>query len=152
MIIPNSAAHQGNYKQTIPFPKGGLGVLWHIVWTLVVRSAPNKDRFISDDELQYIQNTISVEVEEKRVIPWIAIITSKPVIAITVAQFAMNWGYNTMLTQMPSFLADTLNYDLGSSGFLSGAPYLTMGILVSIAGYFADMLINRKWLTITQVR
>lgn len=108
------------------------------------------DRFITDDELQYIQNTVSVEVEEKRVIPWISIITSRPVIAITVAQFAMNWGYNTMLTQMPSFLADTLNYDLGKSGFLSAAPYLTMGVLVSIAGYVADMLINRRWLTITQ--
>ncbi|KAG4066526.1 hypothetical protein HA402_007162 [Bradysia odoriphaga] len=131
---------------------GGLGVLWHIVWIIVVRSAPNKDRFISDDELQYIQNTVSVEVKEKRVIPWLSIITSRPVLAITIAQFALNWGYNTMLTQMPSFLADTLNYDLGSSGFLSGAPYLTMGILVSIAGFLADLFINKRWLTITQVR
>lgn len=46
---------------------------------------------------------------------------------------------------------DTLNYDLGSSGFLSGAPYLVMAILVSVAGYLADMLINKRLLTITQV-
>lgn len=52
---------------------------------------------------------------------------------------------------MSTSKTDTLNYNLGSSGFLSGAPYLTMGILVSVAGYLADMLINKKILTITQV-
>lgn len=46
---------------------------------------------------------------------------------------------------------ETLNYDLGSSGFLSAAPYLVLGILVSVAGYLADSLINKRLLTITQV-
>ncbi|KAJ6646457.1 Sialin [Pseudolycoriella hygida] len=116
--------------ESIFYVFGGLGVLWHIVWIIIVRSAPHKDRFISDAELKYIQSTVSVEKEGKTIIPWKSLITSKPVYGITIAQFALNWGYNTMLTQMPSFLADTLNYDLASSGFLSGAPYLTMAILV----------------------
>lgn len=88
--------------------QGGLGVLWHAVWIAVVRSAPHKDRFISNDELRYIQSMVSVEKEEKLVIPWKSIITSKPVLGITAAQFALNWSYNTMLTQMPTFLAGLL--------------------------------------------
>lgn len=74
-----------------------------------MRSAPHKDRFISDDELKYIESMVGVEENEKRVIPWMSILTSKPVLGITVAQFSMNWGYNTMLTQMPTFLAGLLN-------------------------------------------
>jgi len=102
--------------------------------------------------LRYIQSTISIKKEGKTVIPWKSLLTSKPVYGITSAQFSFNWGYNTMLTQMPTFLADTLNYNIANSGILSGAPYLTMAILISIAGYVADMLINRRFLTIIQVR
>ncbi|KAJ6646669.1 Vesicular glutamate transporter 1, partial [Pseudolycoriella hygida] len=131
---------------------GVFGVVWHILWMIVVRSAPHKDPFISKDELQYIENTVSVEKKGKRVIPWKSLLTSKPVIAITAAQFALSWGFNTMIAQMPTFLSDFLHYDLGSSGFLSGAPHLAMGILVTLAGYLADHLINKKLLTTTQVR
>lgn len=83
---------------------GGLGVLWHIVWMIVVRTSPDKDRFISKDELRYIQETVSVEKEGKRAIPWKSLLTSRPVYAIVAAQFASNWGYITMLSQMPTFL------------------------------------------------
>ncbi len=55
---------------------------------------------------------VSVEKDEKKSIPWKSIITSKPVLAITAAQFAMNWGYNTMLTQMPTFLSGLLFFDV----------------------------------------
>lgn len=73
-----------------------------------MRSSPEKDRFISKDELRYIQSTVSVEKDSTRVIPWKSMLTSKPVYGLTAAQFALNWGYNTMLTQMPTFLAGLL--------------------------------------------
>lgn len=114
---------------------------------IVVRTSPDKDSFISKDELDYIRSNVS-PIENKKRIPWKSMIQSKPVYAITASHTAENWGYYTMITQMPmflsglwfvefffvSFFADTLNYDLGSSGLLSAAPYLTMGILISIAG------------------
>lgn len=69
-----------------------------------MRSSPDRDPYISNDELQYIQSTVDVEQEEKKVIPWKLFLTSRPVYAITIAQVALNWGDNTMLTQMPTFL------------------------------------------------
>jgi len=74
----------------------------------VVRSSPDKDRFISKDELRYIQETVSVEKEGKRKIPWKSLLTSKPVYAIVVAFFSANWGFITMLSQMPTFLSGLL--------------------------------------------
>lgn len=50
------------------------------------------------------------------------------------------------------WLPDTLGYQLEKAGFLSAAPYLAMGILLSISGYFADLCQVKKWLTTTQVR
>lgn len=72
---------------------------------LVVRKSPDKDRFISKDELDYIQSTVSNVDDNKQSIPWKSILTSKPVYAITASHTAENWGYYTMITQMPMFLA-----------------------------------------------
>lgn len=72
---------------------------------LVVRKSPDKDRFIRKDELDYIQSTVSRTDDKKRRIPWKSILSSKPVYAITGSHTAENWGYYTMITQMPMFLA-----------------------------------------------
>lgn len=139
---------------------------------LVVRSEPAKDRFISNDELRYIQSAVSVCDVKKRSIPWKSLLLSKPVYAITAAHTTDTWGFYTMLTQMPSFLfglllqyyltnclfitlllsSDALNYDLENSGFLSAAPYLTMSIAMFFSGILADVLQNKKHLTTTQIR
>ena len=45
-------------------------------------------------------------------VPWKAIFTSLPVWAIVVAHFSENWGFYTLLTELPSFLKHRLNFDL----------------------------------------
>lgn len=87
------------------YNKGGLGVLWYIIWVLVVKSSPDKDRYISNDELVYIQSTVSLSSKNERIIPWKALLTSQAVYAIVISQAALNWGFNTMLTHMPTFLS-----------------------------------------------
>lgn len=47
---------------------------------------------------------------------------------------------------------DAMNYNLGKTGFLSALPYLAMGILLLVFGYFADLFQIKGWLTTTQVR
>lgn len=85
------------------FIKGGLGVLWWIVWVFVVKSSPEKDRFITRDELTYIQRNASVADEKHQIIPWKSLLSSKPVYAIAASHTTDNWGFYTLLTQMPSF-------------------------------------------------
>lgn len=68
---------------TYLFHKGGLGVLWHILWVVIIKSSPDKDRFISKDELAYIQSNASAADENLKSIPWKSLMTSKPVYAIT---------------------------------------------------------------------
>lgn len=48
--------------------------------------------------------------------------------------------------------SDTLGYQLEKAGFLSAAPYLAMGTLLIIAGYYADLLQVKGYMTTTQVR
>lgn len=45
-----------------------------------------------------------------------------------------------------------MGYQLEKAGFLSAAPYLAMGLVLVIGGYFADLLQVKGYLTTSQVR
>lgn len=154
---------------------GTIGCIWYITWLIVVREGPHKDKFITKDELRYIQESLGTTDKQTIKHPWKDIFRSKAVYAICASHFAENWGFYTMLTQLPSFLkgqslsrsffphhfvvssnvtcfTDSLGYKLEKAGFLAAAPYLAMGILLAISGYFADMCQIKGYLTTTQVR
>ena len=44
--------------------------------------------------------------------PWKRMLTSKAVWAIILAHFAENWGFYTLLTGLPMFMRDVLQYKL----------------------------------------
>ncbi|XP_031634758.1 vesicular glutamate transporter 2-like [Contarinia nasturtii] len=131
---------------------GTSGCIWFLFWLIIVCESPDKDKHISKDELRYIQESLSTNTNTSVKHPWTDIFTSKAVYAICVAHFAENWGFYTMLTQLPSFLKDTLGYELEEAGFLAAAPYLALSILLLVAGYFADICQIRGYLTTSQVR
>ncbi|XP_046615491.1 sialin [Neodiprion virginianus] len=131
---------------------GAFGIIWYIVWTIFVTDDPEDDPYISKAELRHIKGSLKQVDNEKVVHPWKDIVTSMPVWAIVAAHFSENWGFYTMLTQLPTFLSDTLDYKLEKSGFVSALPYLAMAIMLQAGGYVADYLREHKILTTTQVR
>lgn len=130
---------------------GGLGLAWYVIWVIVVRKSPAKDRFISTAERNYILENCGSAPKHVNP-PWGKLFTSLPVYAIAAAQFSSNWGFYTLLTQLPSYLNDTLNFKLKATGFVSALPYLVLGTLLPISGYLADFLKYREHLTVTQIR
>lgn len=88
---------------------GIVGCIWYIFWIIIVREGPEKDKFISKDELRYIQESLGSKEKTTIKHPWKEIFTSKAVYAICASHFAENWGFYTMLTQLPSFLTGIMN-------------------------------------------
>lgn len=89
---------------------GAIGCIWYLLWIIIVRESPDKDKYISKDELRYIQNSLGTQTTDNIKHPWKDIFTSKAVYAISVAHFTENWGFYTMLTQLPSFLKGSSLY------------------------------------------
>lgn len=132
---------------------GVLGLIWFAIWCLVVAESPAEDSKISKAELKYIQDSLgNVDPNQKVIHPWKEILTSMPVWAIVVAHFSENWGFYTLLTQLPKFMKDILDFDLRKAGFMSALPYLAMSIVLQLAGHFADFLQEKNILNTTQVR
>jgi len=75
--------------------------------------------------------------------PWRRILTSLPFLSLLLAHCANNWGFWTLLTQIPTFLKNVLNMDIKHNGPLSALPYLAMIILTYGFICLSDMLKNR---------
>ncbi|KAK0182538.1 hypothetical protein PV327_000667 [Microctonus hyperodae] len=130
---------------------GIIGLMWFVLWWMIVTDKPEDDPRISIGELNYIQQSLGKR-NEKISHPWKAILTSAPVWAIVAAHFSENWGFYTMLTQLPTFMSDVLDFKLQKTGFLSAIPYLAMAIVLQLSGHLADHLRKKNILSTTHVR
>lgn len=141
--------------ESIFYVFGFLGVLWSVAWWMIVAETPQGDRKITDSELEYIKSTIGASANHVKVNvdpPWKRFFTSLPVWAIMIAHFSENWGFYTLLTELPTFMKDILQFDILQVGKLASLPYLVMGFVVQIGGVIADWLRTNGHLSTTQVR
>lgn len=131
---------------------GVIGAVWTAIWLLTISESPNNDKYISDAEKEYIEDSLGSAVKIRLTIPWKEIAKSLPVWAIIIAHFAENWGFYTLLTELPSYMNDVFDFDFHSAGLLAALPYLAMGILVQTSGFVADWFRTTGYLTTVQVR
>lgn len=72
----------------------------------MVKEYPHDDRYISKEELEYIKETNKNSASTGKIShPWKSFMTSPAVWAIIVGNFCENWGFYTLLTQLPKFLS-----------------------------------------------
>ncbi|XP_025103370.1 sialin-like isoform X2 [Pomacea canaliculata] len=128
--------------QAIFYVLGSLAVVWFLVWMVMVTESPAMHPAISNSELELIQQSIGYTDEQTKRVhpPWLSMLASGPVWAITAAHFAENWGFYTWLTGLPTFMEHILHVTLIQGGFFSALPYLVMCIIVLSGGILADML------------
>ncbi|XP_046434218.1 sialin-like [Neodiprion fabricii] len=132
---------------------GGVSVLWFIVWTLVCFSGPETHPFISDTERKYIMESMNEQTRKQtRSIPWRHMATSTPLWALLVGKFGHDWGFFTMVTDLPLYMSNVLKFSITSNGLLTAIPYVAMWILSNISSVYADWLIKRGKMSTTNVR
>uniref|UniRef100_A0A1L8DEB8 Sialin n=1 Tax=Nyssomyia neivai TaxID=330878 RepID=A0A1L8DEB8_9DIPT len=132
---------------------GAIGCIWYVAWLFVVRSCPEEDSFITEVEKKYIMTSLGDKGQSDIIVhPWKDIFTSTAVWAVVVGSFTAMWGSYTLLTQLPMYLSDTMNFNMDTTGYLSAIPYLALVGLLFIAGYLADWVQIKGYLRTGQVR
>lgn len=71
-------------------------------------------------------------------------LTSAPMIALILAHCSHNFGFWTLLTQMPTYLDKALELKIKDNALVSALPYTVMMILSFILSPIADWMVNRK--------
>jgi len=124
---------------------GALGIAWFIVWSLIVFDGPDVHPRISESEKLFLQSCLDeTQSERPKGIPWKDIVLSAPVWAITATHVTQNFGYYVLLTELPTYMKNVLNWDLKSKAILSGLPYLAMWIVSIISSITVDFIIKKQ--------
>ncbi|PRD24828.1 UNVERIFIED_CONTAM: Picot [Trichonephila clavipes] len=131
---------------------GVLGCLWFLLWITLVYDSPYSHPRITEEELLFIQLSQDDFQSHKAPIPWKSILTSVPVWGLIVTHFGQNWGFYTLLTDMPTYLSNVLHFNVEKNGVVSALPNLIEAFIAVIASWMADKLLASKRLQITTIR
>ncbi|XP_049947632.1 putative inorganic phosphate cotransporter [Schistocerca serialis cubense] len=149
-VLANSAAGWPSIFYTF----GGISVLWGILIFFLGADKPSSHKYISKEEQFYIEDCLNkVSHEGERMpTPWISILSSMPFIALAVVHCGQNWGFYTLLTEMPTYFSSVLGFDIQSDGLLSAMPYLVMWCLSFIFSWIGHLIERKNWMTTGTIR
>lgn len=72
-------------------------------------------------------------------VPWVAMLTSPPVWAILVTQCGQSWAFYTILTELPSYMANVLHFNIQQVPISSNPlPCHTVKLSVNFCIYVCD--------------
>ncbi|XP_059058439.1 putative inorganic phosphate cotransporter [Achroia grisella] len=131
--------------QAIFYVNATLAAIWAVAYIFLGSASPETSKIISEQEVLYIQRSLGrVGEQEKLPTPWLKIMTSLPFWAIIIAHCGQNWGFFTLMSEMPTYLSKVLGFNLQSNGVLSSLPYIVMTLLSFICGFISDLLIRTQ--------
>jgi MFS family permease len=132
---------------------GGAAIAWVMLWVVIVSSSPATHSSISEEERRYIIDSLPPASSLSfRDIPWAKVAVCLPFWALLINHTASNWAFYTLLTWLPTYMKEVLNFDVHNAGFIAVLPYIALTVTVLVAGFVADLFIERKWLSTTAVR
>lgn len=95
---------------------GICGMLSFILWMYTIYNTPDQHPRILNNELLEIKLNVNVTNAKgghsKKQVPWLAIMTSIPVWAISVAKFCGAWGNLMLMSKLPSYLKSILHISI----------------------------------------
>lgn len=132
---------------------GAVGTVWSIAFLIFCYEDPNSHPRIDNQERRYINHSLWGKNDIKiPPIPIKSIAKSLPFYAILLAHMGHNYGYETLLTQLPSYMNQVLKYSLKRNATLSALPYLAMWLFSMFISFVADWMISSKRFTPTVTR
>ncbi|CAH0397954.1 unnamed protein product [Chilo suppressalis] len=147
--------HNGSWEDVF-YMFGGLGLLWFALWTVLCYSTPNTHPYISDSEKKFLNENVdslkSLNENKLEPIPWKALLRSVPLWALIIAGIGHDWGYFTMVTDLPKYMTDVLKFNIKSTGILSALPYVAMWVSSFFFGLVCDFCVKRNIHSITNAR
>lgn len=115
---------------------------------------PESNRFISEDEKNYLRKEIGVLQRDENLppTPFKSILTSLPVWAVIISQTGIDFSFYVMTTDLPKYLADVMRIDVERNGLYSSLPQLMNFFTAMGFGLLGDYCINKKILTVRNTR
>ncbi|KAH8372364.1 hypothetical protein KR093_011215, partial [Drosophila rubida] len=139
----------------IMYVSAGLCLAWCLLWLLLGANNAPSSRLVGQAERDYIERSMKREDGfhvQKIPIPWLAIWTSVPFYALLIVRSAQGWANSTMQLQTPAYMHGVLKMDIKSNALFSALPFVAMWCMSYVYLAIADVIMSRKWMTLTTMR
>jgi len=139
----------------ISYVSAGIAFFWCALWFVLAADNPTESRFIGERELHYIESSLKHNEKYHKTIipvPWKAIWTSAPFLALLIVRCSENWGLSTLQAEIPSYMNGVLGMDMKSNAFFSALPFLAMWCMSYIYLITADVLLSKNLVSLTVLR
>lgn len=131
---------------------GLSGCVWFLIWIFIASDTPEKHKFISHEERKYIVESRNAKFAIRKRVPWAGILTSRAVWMCALIKFCSAWSFYTLLTELPSYLANILHFNIQKNGVLNAGVYVSQAIVGLCSSRIADYLRAKEILRVTNVR
>lgn len=121
---------------------GVAGIIWTILWYFKSTDYPRQYPGISEQEKELLAH-LDNSGQDSQDIPWKRLLSHRAIIVMFYNHFCSNWGLYLLLAWLPSYFRDAQGLSITSAGIYSAAPWLTMFIMVNVAGWLADKIHER---------
>lgn len=136
-----------------------IGFVWCVIFFIFGEDSPEKSRFATTKEKDYILANQEEETDEEtqiadktKPIPWLQIMSSPPFLALIVVTACQEFGYIFINSEVPQYFNAVFKMDIESNGMnttLIQIPTLVMIHVFAIVGY---LLLKKKLVTLTVLR
>ncbi|MEO1096179.1 MAG: MFS transporter [Bacteroidota bacterium] len=121
---------------------GLLGIIWVIPWLTFNKALPEKHKWITEHERQYILSGMEKKNEdsEKPGLGMLAILSHRESWAVLISRFFVEPIWWLFVGWMPIYLADVYGFNVKEIGFFAWVPYVGAAIGSLSGGYFSGRL------------
>lgn len=141
--------------ESVFYVMGGLSCAWVILWLWLIQDTPSKQALISLEERELITSQLGTgkETEEKKPpIPWKAVLTSGPFLAILIAHTCSNWGWYMLLIELPFYMKQVLKFNIKENAAVTAIPFFTLWLFSIALSKTLDILRGKGKITTTIAR
>ncbi|CAI4223476.1 unnamed protein product [Auanema sp. JU1783] len=119
---------------------GFLGFIWAIIWCIIFTSHPSSNKWISEEEKNYLSLYVPKKGKKHVLLPWRSVITSIPFWAALSCQYTFNLQAGILQAFVPTFLKEELHLPVASNGLYSTIPFINQMVFKNVLGALADHL------------
>lgn len=125
-------------------------IVWYILHLFTYFSHPDTHPFITPEEAKYLADHLQPRRPLK--VPWKGIFTSPVVWALISGQLSGGIIFFLMFTNLPKYFKEVLKMDVEANAMYTALPFGLMWISSLLCAYIADILINKKIMSVLTLR
>lgn len=126
--------------QAVFYIFGLVGILIAILWVIIAKDLPEQHKMVNEAEKRFIMETRDVVNTGKTTAPWNVFFKRFSFYAIAAQYFVVQFVITLFLIWLPTYIHEEYHVEFKEMGFIAGAPWLAMFILIMLGGTISDKI------------